>query len=499
MTPYDKLHKHFARLNDLYHVGAIAQWDEAAMMPTGGGDARGQALATLDGITHQMLTDPQLGEWLAAAETATLAPWQAANLREMHRSYRDATCVPESLVERRALANSRCEQAWRVHRAENNWQAMAPLLEEVVALAREEAAARSAVNGMSLYGSLVDSYEPGMTCAQLDPLFAELKAFLPGLLDAVIEKQARHPAVLPEGPFPIEEQRALGLEMMRTLGFDFEHGRLDVSHHPFCGSVPSDVRITTRYETEGFTQALMGVIHETGHALYEQGLPAQWRSQPVGQALSTAMHESQSLLMEMQACRSREFLHFLTPHLQRCFSTASAGSTTWQEDNLYRLFTRVNRGYIRVYADEVSYPLHVILRYEIERELIEGTLDVAGIPDAWDTRMQAYLGLSTAGNYRDGCLQDVHWPAGLFGYFPTYTLGAMSAAQLFAAARRSLPELPAQLAEGNFCALLGWLREQVHSQGKFLDYNALMQQATGSPLQSSWFRAHLEARYLEGG
>ena len=233
MTPYDKLHKHFARLNDLYHVGAIAQWDEAAMMPTGGGDARGQALATLDGITHQMLTDPQLGEWLAAAETATLAPWQAANLREMHRSYRDATCVPESLVERRALANSRCEQAWRVHRAENNWQAMAPLLEEVVALAREEAAARSAVNGMSLYGSLVDSYEPGMTCAQLDPLFAELKAFLPGLLDAVIEKQARHPAVLPEGPFPIEEQRALGLEMMRTLGFDFEHGRLDVSHHPF--------------------------------------------------------------------------------------------------------------------------------------------------------------------------------------------------------------------------------------------------------------------------
>jgi carboxypeptidase Taq len=496
MTPYEKLHQHFARLNDLYHVGAVAQWDEAAMMPAGGGDARGQALATLDGVTHQMLTDPRIGEWLAAADSATLEPWQAANLREMQRNYRDATCLPESLVERRTLANSRCEQAWRVHRAENNWQAMAPLLEDVVALAREEAAARAAVNGMSLYDSLLDSYEPGMTCAQLDPLFAELKAFLPGLLDATIERQQQQPAQLPEGPFTIEEQRALGLAMMRTLGFDFEHGRLDVSHHPFCGGVPSDVRITTRYNTEGFTQALMGVIHETGHALYEQGLPAEWQSQPVGQALSTAGHESQSLLMEMQACRSQEFLHYLTPHLQGSFAAAQPRAAAWQEDNLYRLFTHVKRGYIRVDADEVSYPLHVILRYEIERQLIEGELEVAGIPEAWDARMQSYLGLSTAGNYRDGCLQDVHWPAGLFGYFPTYTLGAMSAAQLFAAARQALPDMLAQLAEGNFCALLGWLREHVHSQGKFLDYNALMQRATGETLQSSYFRAHLEARYL---
>jgi len=469
MTPYEKLHQHFARLNDLYHVGAVAQWDEAAMMPVGGGAARGQALATLDGVTHQMLTDPRIAEWLAAATDETLPPWQAANLREMQRSYRDATCLPESLVERRTLANSRCEQAWRVHRGENNWQAIAPLLEDVVALAREEAAARAAVSGMSLYDSL---------------------------LDATIEQQQQQPAQPPEGPFTIDEQRALGLAMMRTLGFDFEHGRLDVSHHPFCGGVPSDVRITTRYNTEGFTQALMGVIHETGHALYEQGLPAEWQSQPVGQALSTAVHESQSLLMEMQACRSPEFLHYLTPHLQRSFAAAQPRAAAWQEDNLYRLFTHVKRGYIRVDADEVSYPLHVILRYEIERQLIEGELEVSGIPEAWDARMQSYLGLSTAGNYRDGCLQDVHWPAGLFGYFPTYTLGAMSAAQLFAAARQALPDMPAQLAEGNFCALLGWLREHVHSQGKFLDYNALMQRATGETLQSSYFRAHLEARYL---
>lgn len=497
MTSYNQLHTHFARLNDLYHVGAVAQWDEAAMMPIGGGETRGQALATLDGITHGMLTDSRIGAWAAAAQGESLSTWQQANLREMQRSYHNATCVPADLVERSTLATSRCEQAWRQYRPENNWQAMVPLLENVVALAREEARARSAVTGMALYDTLLDSYEPGMTCAQLDPLFNELKEFLPGLLDEVIERQAQHPPLLPEGPFAIEEQRQVGLEMMRTLGFNFEHGRLDVSHHPFCGGVPSDVRITTRYSNDGFVASLMGVIHETGHALYEQGLPAAWQAQPVGQALSTAVHESQSLIMEMQACRSREFLHFLTPHLQRGFTAAQPQSPAWQEENLYRLFTRVQRGFIRVDADEVSYPLHVILRYEIERELIEGTLEVAGIPEAWDMRMQAYLGLSTAGNYRDGCLQDVHWPAGLFGYFPTYTLGAMTAAQLFAAAKRTAPAVPAQLAEGNFSTLLGWLREHVHGQGKFLDYTALMQRATGEALKSSHFRAHLRARYLE--
>ncbi len=467
------------------------------MMPAGGGEARGQALATLEVIMHGMLTEPRVAGWIEGASEQPLDPWQSANLREMARSYRQATCMPADLVERQRLATSRCEQAWRRYRAENNWQAMAPLLQEVVTLAREEAAVRADASGLSRYDALLDTYEPGMTCARLDPLFGDLKAFLPGLLDEVLARQAAGPLLTPEGSFSIEEQRQLGLEIMRTLGFDFEHGRLDVSHHPFCGGVPSDVRITTRYRNDEFLAALMGVIHETGHALYEQGLPANWRQQPVGQALSMAMHESQSLLMEMQACRSRDFLHYLTPHLQKAFAAADPASPAWQEDNLHRLFTRVKRGYIRVDADEVSYPLHVILRYELERDLMEGRMEVTEIPEAWDQRMQQYLGLSTAGNYTDGCLQDVHWPAGLFGYFPTYTLGAMTAAQLFATARTDIPELPRQLAGGNFCALLGWLRDKVHGQGKLLDYDGLMTRATGSPLQARYFRDHLQQRYLD--
>ncbi len=496
MHHYQQLQRHFARLSDLAHVQAIAGWDEAAMMPAGGGEARGQALATLEVVMHGMLTDPRVGEWIEGASDEQLDTWQRANLREMARSYRESTCMPEALVERKKLATSRCEQAWRRYRAENNWQAMAPLLQEVVTLAREEAAVRAEATGLSLYDALFDTYEPGMTCAKVDQLFADLKGFLPGLLDEVLERQAAEPLLVPEGSFSIEEQRQLGLEIMRTLGFDFEQGRLDVSHHPFCGGVPSDVRITTRYRTDDFVAALMGVIHETGHALYEQGLPVEWRQQPVGQALSMAMHESQSLLMEMQACRSQEFLHYLTPHLQKAFAMADPALRAWSEANLHRLYTRVQRGYIRVDADEVSYPLHVILRYELERDLIEGRMEVTEIPEAWDQRMQQYLGLSTAGNYSDGCLQDVHWPAGLFGYFPTYTLGAMTAAQLFATARRDIPELPQQLAGGHFGALLGWLRDRVHGQGKLLDYDGLMTRATGSALQARYFREHLEQRYL---
>jgi carboxypeptidase Taq len=496
MNHYQQLEQHFARLNDLAHVQAIAGWDEAAMMPSGGGESRGQALATLEVIMHGMVTDPRVGDWIEGASEEQLDTWQGGNLREIARHYRQATCMPAELVERKKLVTSRSEQAWRRYRAENNWQAMAPLLQDVVTLAREEAAVRADATGLSRYDALLDTYEPGMTCARIDPLFADLKAFLPGLLDEVLTRQASQPLLVPEGSFSVEEQRQLGLEIMRTLGFDFEHGRLDVSHHPFCGGVPSDVRITTRYRTDDFVAALMGVIHETGHALYEQGLPTQWRQQPVGQALSMAMHESQSLLMEMQACRSREFLHYLTPHLQQAFAAADPALPAWSEDNLHRLYTRVKRGYIRVDADEVSYPLHVILRYELERDLMEGRMQVTEIPEAWDQLMRQYLGLSTAGNYQDGCLQDVHWPAGLFGYFPTYTLGAMTAAQLFATARRDNPELLQQIAKGNFCSLLGWLRSKVHNQGKLLDYDALMTQATGSPLQAQYFRDHLQQRYL---
>ena len=496
MPAYQNLFRQFKKIADLAHVQSICAWDEAAMMPSGGGEARAQATATLAVLIHESTSDPRIKDWLEQAKSEDLDQMQKANVREIERQHREATCLTKELVHRSRLASSRCEQAWRQYRTDNNWTDMQPLLQDVVAVTREEAAMRAASTGLSLYDAMLDVYEPGMTSAQLDSLFAELKAFLPGFIDEVLEHQKQRPVASVGDNFPVDKQKELGISIMGTLGFDFDHGRLDVSHHPFCGGVPDDVRITTRYCDDNFVQSLMGVIHETGHAMYEQGLPKQWRGQPVGTALSAGTHESQSLLMEMQACRSVEFIQFLTPIAQRIFLGHESNDPAWSVDNLHRLYTKVERSYIRVDADEVTYPLHVILRYEIEKELVEGSAEVRDLPEMWNAKMQQYLSLSTKGNCADGCLQDVHWPAALFGYFPTYSIGAMTAAQLFSAAKAQVTEIPEEIRKGNFAPLLGWLRTNIHNKGKFLSFDELLTNATGEPLNPDYFKRHLQERYL---
>ena len=497
MKKYNALQAHFDKIYDFQHLGAICGWDEAAMMPAGGGESRARAMSTLGVLIHEMVTDDKVPDLLVGAAAEALDPWQRANLREISRAVVSASAVPSSIVEKLGLATSRCEQAWRLHRAENNWSAMEPLLQAVVDITRERAQILADAFGCSPYDALLDEYEPGVTSAMVDRVFADLKGFLPEFAAQVINQQAAEPVLPLTGDFSIDKQKALGVEVMTALGFDFDHGRLDISHHPFCGGVPDDVRITTRYNTGNFVESLMGVIHETGHAMYEQGLPADWRRQPVGEALSSGTHESQSLLMEMQAGRTREFLQFLAPRAQRIFLGHESNDPAWSVDNLHRLYTRVERSHIRVDADEVTYPLHVILRYELEKDLIAGTLKVKDIPDALDAKMSEYLDISTAGNFTDGCLQDVHWPAGLFGYFPTYTLGAMTAAQLFAAATREVKDLHGGISRGDFSQLLAWLRDKVHGQGKFLSFDELMLGATGETLDAKHFKQHLTQRYQQ--
>jgi carboxypeptidase Taq len=499
---YLALEEHCRRLSRLDHLEAIASWDEAAMMPSGGGDARGAALATLRGLIHTEASSPRVGELIERAEQelAQLGPWQRANLREIKRGYVRATAIPSELVEASSLAESKSEQAWRALRKDNDWQSYQPLLEEVVSIRREVASSLSELLGLSPYDALLDGYEPGTRSEHIAPLFAELGAFLPEFIAQAIERQKSEPCQQPEGPFPRESQRELGLSLMRRLGFDFEHGRLDTSHHPFCGGVPQDVRITTRYDESDFLSSLMGVLHETGHAKYEQHLPPQYLDQPVGKARSMAMHESQSLLLEMQVCRSAEFAEFVAPLLAEAFPhTARRGSSVLSVKNVSRLLTRVTPDFIRVDADEVTYPCHIVLRFEIERGLIDGKLGVADIPELWDESMRRLLGLSTAGNFRDGCMQDVHWPAGLFGYFPTYTLGALTAAQLFEAARSATPGLAAAIAQGDLSPLDAWLTKNVWGQGSLLDTGELVQQATGAPLGTGAFQRHLRRRYLGQG
>jgi carboxypeptidase Taq len=499
MSAYAALELHHRRLAHLAHAEAMLAWDEATMMPTGGGEARAEALASLRGAIHERSTEPRLGDLFEAVkrETGTLDEWQTANLKEMRRIWTRATALPQDLVEAVSRAETRSGQAWRAMRPENDWTGFRPLLEEVVARKREVAQALGEKLGLGAYDALLDGFEPGARSAEAALLFARLREFLPGFIQRVMERQRNEVVHTPVGPFPVERQRWLGAELMKRLGFDFSRGRLDVSHHPFCGGVPQDVRITTRYQTSDFSRSLMGVLHETGHAKYEQNLPARFIDQPVGTARGMAVHEGQSLLHEMQLCRGGAFLKLAAPLVREAFPDATARKPeAFTPENLGRLATRVFPSLIRVDADEATYPCHVIVRFEIEKPLVEGKLDVKDIPDAWDAGMQAMLGLSTKGNYKDGCLQDVHWPEGLFGYFPTYTLGALVAAQLFAAARRALPDLDARVERGDFGALDGWLRDNVWSLGSRFETNELLLRATGTPLGTAAFEAHLAARYL---
>jgi carboxypeptidase Taq len=494
MSAYKLIHDQFARIGQLGHVQAIVGWDEAVMMPHGGGASRGQAQATLDVLVHELETDPNLHDLLSEAlDESNLTEWQRANLLKIQRRFKRSCALPPDLVAAASKARSRCVQAWRILRNKNDWQGMLPLLQENLDFARQEAQLIAETINLLPYDALIDQYEPGMTSQRITEVFGELKSFLPNFIDEVIERNSHKELTSLGEHFPIEKQRALGLKMMRTLGFNFDHGRLDVSHHPFCGGVPDDVRITTRYSENSFIESLMAVLHETGHAMYEQGLPKDWRDQPVGEALGMAMHESQSLLMEMQACRTREFIDYLTPIASEIFGEHD--NPAWNSDNLYGYYTRVQKGLIRVDADEVTYPMHIILRFELEKALISGDLDMVDMPECWDSGMKEYLGMSTTGNYMDGCLQDVHWMEGMFGYFPTYSLGALTAAQLFAAAREQISGLVNSIGQGDFVPLLEWLRKNVHSQGSLLDSDALLLKATGSKLDPRYFREHLESRY----
>ena len=289
----------------------------------------------------------------------------------------------------------------------------------------------------------------------------------------------------------MDRQKELGLALMKAVGFDFHHGRLDVSHHPFCGGVPSDVRMTTRYRTDEFLSSLMGILHETGHGLYEQNLPHDLSHWPSAKARGMAMHESQSLFQEMQLSRRPEFWHFALPLARDILGLQKVSV----EDMLGHVH-RVERGFIRVDADEATYPLHVILRFEIEQDLITGQLAAKDVPQAWDAKMQDYLGLSTAGNYKDGPMQDVHWPSGAFGYFPSYTLGAMMAAQQWAAVERAIPDAAAQVAKGDFSAINAWRKEHIWQKASTLSTPEIMAQATGEPLNARYFEEHLKRRYL---
>jgi carboxypeptidase Taq len=497
-SAFAKLAELGRKLEAIEHAQSMLSVDEAVMMPRGGGEKRAESMSVLAGMYHEMATAPEIADWLAAASEEPLDDMQQAAIREQSRVYTNMTCLSSDFVRRQVVARMRSEQLWRELRAKDDWAGFLPAFEGVVAIAREEAELRARALGLEPYDAMMEQYDPGNRAADIAPVFARLKGFLKDFIPAALahqdEKRAKRPLKPLNAPFPIDKQKALGLAVMEAIGFDFEHGRLDVSHHPFMGGVPSDIRMTTRYSTAEFFSSLMGIIHETGHGLYEQGLPPEWSHWAVGKARGMSIHESQSLFVEKQIGRSSEFWEWAAPLVREHLGPdAIAG---WDIDDLLLHVHEVKSGLIRVDADEATYPLHVILRFEIEKGLVEGTIKPRDVPEEWNARMTEYLGLSTRDNYKDGPMQDVHWPSGAFGYFPSYTLGAMIAAQLWASLEKDHPSARDDMRAGRFVEINNWRRNKIWSQASRYSTPELLMKATGEKLNGQYFEDHLKRRYL---
>ncbi|PSC70957.1 Carboxypeptidase Taq [Micractinium conductrix] len=499
---YEALCKKLKEVSALGGISGLLGWDELTMMPPGSADARAAQKAALAGVLHEKQTDAELGELLrrlqaANLEAAELGPYERATVREAARDYKKVTAVTKEMAQREAELESEGYQAWVKARQESNFAAFAPVLQEWLALRRQKAALVDA--SRPVYDVLLDDFEKGMTAARLDEIFGQVKeGLVPLLADLRARGKAPSDAWL-KGDYDTDKQAELCNKVAVVLGFDLEKGRLDVSVHPFTGgSHPTDVRMTTRFKKDDLTEGITGAIHETGHSLYEQGRNQQYDGLPVNEALGMGVHESQSLLWERMVALSQPFSAFLLPLLREHFPSLPADKNP---EDLYAALNIVKHpsdsSMIRVEADEVTYPLHIIIRYELEKALLEGKIAVDDLPKLWNQKMKEYLGCEPESDAR-GVLQDVHWSAGALGYFPTYSLGAMYACQLFKAAQVDLPTLDADIAAGNFAPLKAWLNEKVHKVGSLHPSgDELMKAVTGAPLDPQIFLDYLQQKYTK--
>lgn len=496
----DKLEKHFHRIAQVDHATTFLGWDQMVIMPNAGMAPRSAAMAELASIRHELMTSDAMGEWLtdasAALESGKLDVSKRKHLLEMQRAWQQAKALPADLVHAQVIAGSKCEHGWRTQKPANDWPGFLENFREVVALSREEARCRQAQRPDEFatpYDALLDLHCTGDSQALISDVFSQLKATLPDLLSDVMDKQASRPRPDLSGDYALAAQQKLSEHLMSLLGFNFDAGRLDVSMHPFSTGVRGDQRITTRYRTIDFADALQATAHETGHASYESGLPEQWQFYPVGRSRNMCIHESQSLYFEKQVFLSRafgtSFINAIHEHLP--------GTQQFSCDDIWYSQTVVQPSFIRTEADEVTYPLHVMLRYDIESALINGDIEPDMIPELWESTLQSYLGLSTQGDHSKGCLQDIHWTDGAFGYFPSYTMGAVNAAQIAASIKTAFPDWREHFAAGDIHFARQWLAEHIWQHGSTLESQALMQSATGQGSDAGFLIEHLKNRYLD--
>jgi len=487
MRAYDLLCDRFRELHHLAGVEELLAWDQQTYLPAKGHGRRGEQLAAMAGLLHQRLTDLRVGGWIEAAEGEALTAEERRNLALMGWRHRRAVAVPEALATDFARAAAAAFEGWRAAREADDFGRFAPHLERVVALARERG--RCLANGGDPYAGLLEEYEPGLDPATLARLLPPLAAGLADLARRVAEAPVTLSAAVLQGDFPERGQWQLARRLVAAMGFDLDGGRLDAAPHPFSSGSLGDVRLTTRFRPHDLREGIGSIIHEAGHGLYEQGLDPKVADLPVGAPLSMGLHESQSRLWENQVARSRAGAQWLLAELRAVFPErfGSVGA-----EQVYRAMNVVAPGPIRTEADEVHYNLHICLRWEVERRLISGDLPVAELPAAWREAMGRWLGIAAPSD-RDGCLQDVHWTSD-FGYFPTYALGNLYAAQLFATAKGEVAGLEEGIAAGDLTPLRGWLRERVHRVGSRLTQAELIESVTGHPLSEGPLLASLEAK-----
>ena len=612
MKTYLKLKEIFNEASLTSDIAGILHWDMATMMPSSSRDQRSDQLAYLSKLSHNKISSSEVGDLIEDSKNLNLNNSDQKNLIEMDREYKLASAIPTELVEKISKSSAKCEGVWQEAREKSNFNLVKKDLEELINLTKEEANILGETFKVSPYEALINKFEPSSEENKISEVFDDLQKFLTPLIDKIIDKQKKEETFQFETSIDEEKQKNISEYIMQQIGFDFKRGRLDKSVHPFCGGSTNDVRITTRYNNDNPFSSLDGVMHETGHALYELNLPKDWMHQPVGKSRGMAMHESQSLLIEMQITRSLAFKKFLSNTLNNKFNIKDTATNPdnlyklgtrvnksfirvesdevtyplhiilrfnlerrifnndnpfssldgvmhetghalyelnlpkdWMHqpagksrgmamhesqslliemqitrslafkkflsntlnkqfnvkdkatdpDNLYKLGTRVNKSFIRVESDEVTYPLHIILRFNLERKIFNNEINIADIPEAWNDEFNRLFNLSINKD-TDGCLQDIHWFAGLFGYFPTYSLGALTAAQFASQLRTDQNELDKEIENGEFSNLVNWLKKNIHEKASFFSTNEVLEQVTKSPLNAKYFKEYITNRYL---
>lgn len=494
-TAYDELRAELREIEVLASAAAVLGWDQETMMPVRAAPLRAEQAAMLSQLVHRRHTSARFADLLAMAEdelSTEADPAEVANLREIRRSFDRAVRMPESLVREFAETTTLAQVEWRAAREESDFERFAPWLEKILRLTRARSECLMTEEMTDAYDPLLDEYEPGVRTEAIETEFSELRRRLAPLIAELRENGTPPDDRVHRIELPIDRQDAISRRVMERVGFDFDAGRLDVSTHPFCTGIgPGDTRLTTRYRPDGLFDALSSTLHETGHGLYEQRLPkADRMGEPLAEAVSLGIHESQSRLWENFVGRSRPFWVWALPELKREFGEPLNDVDL---DEVYGAMNIVRPNLIRVESDEATYNLHIMLRFDLERALLTGNLDVADLPGAWNERIRDDLGLEVPDDRR-GCLQDVHWSMGAIGYFPTYTLGNLYAAQFWRALRDQIQDLDEQISKGEFHELLEWLTREIHQHGRRYTAPQLCMRVTGSPLSSDALMEYLEGK-----